>query len=92
MRIARRLAQLTRADTAEPNNYVDSAASLAAELDQDELDEGLADDLRRQPPLSGPSNGSPRGRVLDQSGRMSPDPSSRGTPDRLGHRRRRGSG
>ena len=48
LRIARSLAQLTRADTAEPNDYVDSAANLAAELYQDELDEGLADDLRRQ--------------------------------------------
>ena len=48
MRIARSLAQLTFTDTAEPNDYVDSAGNLAAELYQDELDEGLADDLRRQ--------------------------------------------
>jgi DnaK suppressor protein len=47
-RIARSLAQLRHTDTAEPNDYVDSAANLAAELYQDELDEGLADDLRRQ--------------------------------------------
>ena len=47
-RIARSLAQLKHTDTAEPNDYVDSAANLATELYQDELDEGLADDLRRQ--------------------------------------------
>lgn len=47
-RIARSLAQLGHADTAEPNDYVDSAANLASELYQDEFDEGLADDLRRQ--------------------------------------------
>jgi hypothetical protein len=29
-------------DTAEPNDYVDSAANLAAELYQHELDEGLS--------------------------------------------------
>jgi DnaK suppressor protein len=47
-RITRSLAQLRHADTAEPDDYVDSAANLATELYQDELDEGLADDLRRQ--------------------------------------------
>jgi DnaK suppressor protein len=47
-RIARSLARLRRTDTAEPNDYVDSASNLAAELYQAELDEGLADDLRRQ--------------------------------------------
>jgi DnaK suppressor protein len=47
-RIARSLAQLRQAHTAEPNDYVDSAANLAAELYQEELDEGLSSDLRRQ--------------------------------------------
>jgi DnaK suppressor protein len=47
-RIARSLARLRRVDSTEPNDYVDSAANLASELYQDEFDEGLADDLRRQ--------------------------------------------
>ncbi|MFL6035599.1 MAG: TraR/DksA family transcriptional regulator [Gaiellaceae bacterium] len=47
-RIERTLAQLRHVDTAEPDDYVDSAGNLAAELYQEELDEGLADDLRRQ--------------------------------------------
>jgi RNA polymerase-binding transcription factor DksA len=47
-RIARSLARLRHTNTAEPDDYVDSAANLATELYQDELDEGLADDLRRQ--------------------------------------------
>src|ERR687885_557658 len=47
-RIEHSLRHLTHADTAEPDDYVDSAANLAAELYQDELDEGLEDDLRRQ--------------------------------------------
>ena len=47
-RIARSLAQLTFTDTAEPNDYVDSAGNLAAELYQDELDGGLAEDLLHQ--------------------------------------------
>lgn len=46
-RIARSLARLQQMETAEPNDYVDSAANLAAELYQEELDEGLAEDLRR---------------------------------------------
>lgn len=44
----RGLAEFRHVDTAEPDDYVDSAANLAAELYQDELDEGLAEDLRRQ--------------------------------------------
>ena len=47
-RIERILMQLRHVDTAEPDDYVDSAGNLAAELYQEELDEGLADDLRRQ--------------------------------------------
>jgi DnaK suppressor protein len=47
-RIARSLAKLRQMETAEPNDYVDSAANLAAELYQHELDEGLSIDMRRQ--------------------------------------------
>jgi DnaK suppressor protein len=47
-RIKRTLAQLRHAETGEPNDYVDSAANLATELYQEELDEGFGDDLRRQ--------------------------------------------
>jgi DnaK suppressor protein len=47
-RIERVLARLGHVDTAEPDDYVDSAGNLAAELYQEELDEGLADDLRRE--------------------------------------------
>ncbi|MDQ3822654.1 MAG: TraR/DksA family transcriptional regulator [Actinomycetota bacterium] len=47
-RIMHSLVHLGHADTAEPNDYVDSAANLATELYQEELDEGLADDLREQ--------------------------------------------
>jgi len=47
-RIERVLARLGHVDTSEPDDYVDSAGNLAAELYQDELDEGLADDLRRE--------------------------------------------
>jgi DnaK suppressor protein len=46
-RIVRSLAQLRHADTAEPNDYVDSPVNLASEPYQEELDEGLADDLHR---------------------------------------------
>jgi len=47
-RIARSLHELRQTGTGEPNDYVDSAANLAAELYQEELDEGLSSDLRRQ--------------------------------------------
>jgi DnaK suppressor protein len=47
-RIAGTLARLRHTDTAEPADTVDSAANLATKLYQEELDEGLADDLRRQ--------------------------------------------
>jgi DnaK suppressor protein len=47
-RIRRSLAQLGHTETGEPNDYVDSPANLATELYQDELEEGLADDLRRR--------------------------------------------
>jgi DnaK suppressor protein len=47
-RIERNLAQLGHVDTGEPNTYEDAPANLASELYQDELDEGRADDLRRQ--------------------------------------------
>jgi RNA polymerase-binding transcription factor len=44
-RIERALARLGHQDTGEPADEVDPA-NLASELYQDELDEGLADDLR----------------------------------------------
>jgi RNA polymerase-binding transcription factor len=44
MRIERALAQLGHTDTGEPADEEDPA-NLASELYQDELDEGLADDL-----------------------------------------------
>ena len=47
-RIARSLDQLMQTETAEPNDYVDSAGNLAAELYQEELDQGLTEDLIRQ--------------------------------------------
>jgi DnaK suppressor protein len=46
-RIERALAQLGREDTGEPADEKDPA-NLASELYQDELDEGLADDLREK--------------------------------------------
>lgn len=46
-RIERALAQLGHQDTGEPADEVD-AANLASDLYQDELDEGLADDLREE--------------------------------------------
>jgi DnaK suppressor protein len=46
-RIERALAQLGHADTGEPGDDEDPG-NLASELYQDELDEGLADDLREQ--------------------------------------------
>jgi DnaK suppressor protein len=46
-RIERSLAQLGHADTGEPADEEDPG-NLAAELYQDELDEGLAEDLRRE--------------------------------------------
>jgi len=46
-RIERALAKLGRTDTGEPADEIDPA-NLASELYQDELDEGLADDLRQQ--------------------------------------------
>jgi DnaK suppressor protein len=46
-RIERALARLGHEDTGEPADEVDPA-NLASELYQDELDEGLADDLREQ--------------------------------------------
>jgi DnaK suppressor protein len=46
-RIERALAKLGHEDTGEPADEVDPA-NLASELYQDELDEGLADDLREQ--------------------------------------------
>jgi DnaK suppressor protein len=44
-RIERALGQLRHEDTGEPADELD-AANLGSELYQDELDEGLADDLR----------------------------------------------
>jgi DnaK suppressor protein len=46
-RIERSLARLGRQDTGEPADEMDPG-NLASELYQDELDEGLADDLREQ--------------------------------------------
>jgi DnaK suppressor protein len=46
-RIERALARLAHTDDAEPADEYDPA-NLASDLYQDELDEGLADDLRRQ--------------------------------------------
>lgn len=46
-RIEQALAGRAHADTAEEADDIDSG-NLAAELSQDELDEGLADDLRRE--------------------------------------------
>ena len=46
-RIERTLARLERQDTGEPADELDPA-NLASELYQDELDEGLADDLREE--------------------------------------------
>jgi len=46
-RIERALAQLGREDTGEPADEEDPA-NLASDLYQDELDEGLADDLREE--------------------------------------------
>jgi DnaK suppressor protein len=46
-RIERGLAGLVHTDDAEPADEFDPA-NLASDLYQDELDEGLADDLRRQ--------------------------------------------
>src|SRR2546421_11479194 len=44
-RIERALAKLGHVDTGEPSDEEDPA-NLASDLSQDELDEGLADDLR----------------------------------------------
>jgi DnaK suppressor protein len=46
-RIERALARLVHTDDAEPADEYDPA-NLASDLYQDELDEGLAEDLRRQ--------------------------------------------
>jgi DnaK suppressor protein len=46
-RIERALAQLQHQDTAEPADEEDPG-NLASDLYQDELDEGLADDLREE--------------------------------------------
>ena len=46
-RIERSLAHLRREDTGEPSDDADPA-NLASELYEDELDEGLADDLREE--------------------------------------------
>ena len=46
-RIERALAQLGHEDTGEPADE-DDPGNLASELYQDELDEGLADDLREE--------------------------------------------
>jgi DnaK suppressor protein len=46
-RIERALAKLGHADTGEPADELDPA-NLASDLYQDELDEGLADDLREE--------------------------------------------
>jgi DnaK suppressor protein len=100
-RIERSLAQLRQADTAEPNDYVDSAANLAAELYQEELDEGLTDDLHRQ--LAAVERAEHRltaGRygLSIQSGRPIPDdrleavPTAERTVDEEANSRRHGSG
>jgi DnaK suppressor protein len=46
-RIERALSKLRHADSGEPADEIDPA-NVASELYQDELDEGLADDLREQ--------------------------------------------
>jgi DnaK suppressor protein len=46
-RIERALAHLERRDTGEPADEVD-VANLASDLYQEELDEGLSDDLREE--------------------------------------------
>lgn len=46
-RVERALAQLSHEDTGEESDQQDPA-NLASELYQDELDEGLADDLREE--------------------------------------------
>src|SRR6266702_2228021 len=46
-RIERALARLTHQDTGEPADEIDPA-NLASDLYQDELEEGLADDLREE--------------------------------------------
>ena len=46
-RIERTLARLEHRDTGEPADEIDPG-NVASELYQDELDEGLADDLREQ--------------------------------------------
>src|SRR6059036_1108663 len=46
-RIERALAQLGREETGEPSDELDPA-NLASDLYQEELDEGLADDLREE--------------------------------------------
>ena len=46
-RIERALAKLGHVDTGEPSDEEDPA-NLASDLSQDELDEGLADDLREE--------------------------------------------
>jgi hypothetical protein len=45
-RIERSLGELGHVDSGEPDDYVDDPGNLASELYQDELDEGLGDDLR----------------------------------------------
>jgi DnaK suppressor protein len=47
-RVERALRELRPADTAEPDDYVSDPGNLASELYQEELDEGLTDDLRAQ--------------------------------------------
>lgn len=46
-RIERALAKLGHVDTGEPSDEEDPA-NMASDLSQDELDEGLADDLREE--------------------------------------------
>jgi len=47
-RIERSLRELRHVDTVEDNDYAQHPLNLGAELYEDELDEGLSDDLRRQ--------------------------------------------
>ena len=47
-RIERGLREVRRADTGEEDDYHEDPGNLASELYQEELDEGQADDLRRQ--------------------------------------------
>jgi DnaK suppressor protein len=47
-RIERSLRDLRHVDTGEDNDYAQDPINLASELYEDELDEGLSDDLRRQ--------------------------------------------